>query len=238
MLIPVKTMQNRPYIHVNVAMTVDGKIDATTRKGATISSITDKLRVDQLRASSDAVLIGGRTLINEDPKLTVKSAKLRHQRSNEGREENPAKVGIVSVADLKLNGNFLTAGPARSLIFTTKRTSSDQIARLEKAGAQVFVQGDGVVNLTHVMRSLFQQGLQKVLVEGGGTLIAELFRLDMVDELTAYIAPRIFGGASAPTLVDGPGFSPEQSPVLQLESVEKIDAEGGVLIHYIVKHME
>ena len=229
-------MQTRPHIHVNVAMTVDGKIDAATRKGVTISSDADKLRVDRLRASSDAILIGGRTLINEDPKLTVKSAKLRHERVRFGLEENPVKVGIVSVADLKLNGNFLTAGPARRLIYTTKRTSPQQITGLKESGAQVFVKGDDVVSLTQVMKSLLQQGLQKVLVEGGGTVIAELFRLDMVDELTAYIAPRIFGGASAPTLVDGPGFLPEQAPALRLASVEKYADEGGLLVHYLVEH--
>lgn len=231
-----KSMQTHPHIHVNVAMTADGKIDTAIRKGATISSGVDKLRVDHLRASSDAILIGGRTLISEDPKLTVKSAKLRHERASRGQEENPAKVGIVSVADLKPNGNFLSAGPARRLIYTTKRTSPAQLARLKKTGAQVFVHGDSVVSLAQVMKSLVRQGIQKVLVEGGGTVIAELFRLDMVDELTIYIAARIFGGASAPTLADGPGFLAEQAPSLRLESVEKFGDDGGVLVHYFIEH--
>jgi 2,5-diamino-6-(ribosylamino)-4(3H)-pyrimidinone 5'-phosphate reductase len=231
-------MQTRPHILVNVAMTVDGKIDTAARRGVTISSPADKLRVDRLRAASDAIMVGGRTLISEDPKLTVKSEKLRHERVTRGLEENPAKVGIVSVADLKLDGNFLTAGPARRLIYTTRRTLPEQVTRLEEAGAQVFVLSDSVVRLQQVMKSLYQQGIRKLLVEGGGTVIAGLFRLGLVDELTAYIAPRIFGGASAPTLADGPGFLPGQAPGLQLESVEKFDDEGGVLIHYIVKLKE
>jgi 2,5-diamino-6-(ribosylamino)-4(3H)-pyrimidinone 5'-phosphate reductase len=147
-------------------------------------------------------------------------------------------VGIVSVADLKLDGNFLTAGPARRLIYTTRRTLPEQVTRLEEAGAQVFVLSDSVVRLQQVMKSLYQQGIRKLLVEGGGTVIAGLFRLGLVDELTAYIAPRIFGGASAPTLADGPGFLPGQAPGLQLESVEKFDDEGGVLIHYVVELKE
>ena len=68
---------NRPYVFINVAMTADGKIDTFERKGAAISSQRDKERVDQLRAESDAVMVGGKTLLDEDPKLTVKSEELR-----------------------------------------------------------------------------------------------------------------------------------------------------------------
>lgn len=229
-------MQTRPRVLVNVATTVDGKIDAITRKGTAISSAADKLRVDYLRAMSDAILIGGRTLINEDPKLTIKSEKLRLERVCKGLAENPTKVGVVSVANLKLDGNFLTAGTARRLIYTTNCTSPEQVARLEETGAQVFVSNGELVNISEVMNSLYQQGIQKVLVEGGGTIIAELFHLGLVDELSTYIAPRIFAGATAPTLADGFGFLPEEGPRLNLESVEKFDEEGGVLVHYLVEH--
>ncbi len=97
---------NRPHILVNVAMSADGKLDTVARKGISISSSVDKARVDRLRASMDAVLVGGRTLIDEDPKLTVKSPELRAERIAKGLEENPVKVGIVSVADLRLDGFF------------------------------------------------------------------------------------------------------------------------------------
>ena len=225
---------NRPHILVNVAMSADGKLDSVARKGTSISSSADKARVDRLRASMDAVLVGGRTLIDEDPKLTVKSAALRAERTARGLEENPAKVGIVSRADLKENGDFLTAGPARRLIYTTNRTNPDQITRLENTGAQVFVAGKLCVDLSTVMESLYSQGIHKLMVEGGGTIIAEFFRLGLVDELTVYIAPRVFGGASAPTLADGPGFLPGQAPGLYLETLEKFDDEGGILVHYTV----
>ena len=66
-------IMNRPFVFINVAMTADGKIDTFQRRGAAISSAGDKERVDQLRAEADAVLVGGRTLLDEDPRLTVKS---------------------------------------------------------------------------------------------------------------------------------------------------------------------
>ncbi len=241
---------NRPRILVNVAMTADGKIDSAARKGAAISSIADKARVDRLRASVDAVLVGGRTLLNEDPKLTVKSAELRAERLRKGWPENPAKVGVVTDVGAALviapegQGQalplrrFLTSGPAQVYLFTTRCTAPEVLAAFETAGATVHALGQERVDLEVVFRSLHKAGIRSVLVEGGGTLIAELFRLGLVDELTIYIAPKIFGGNSAPTLADGHGFLPNQAPGLKLESVEKFDNEGGILVHYFVEHEE
>jgi 2,5-diamino-6-(ribosylamino)-4(3H)-pyrimidinone 5'-phosphate reductase len=220
---------------VNVAMSADGKIDTAARRGAAISSPADRARVDRLRAGVDAILVGGRTLVQEDPKLTVKSAHLRAERKAHLQEENPVKVGVVSVADLKLNGDFLTSGPARVWLYTTRRTPVRQVHRLELAGAQVHLTGDKTVDLGRVIHSLEQQGIRRLLVEGGGTLIAECFRLGCVDEVYAYLAPCIFGGATAPTLADGPGFPFERAPRLELESAAPLDKQGGVLLHYFVQ---
>ena len=225
-------INNRPHVIVNVAMTIDGKLDMITRKGATISSTADKQRVDELRASVDAILVGGKTLLSEDPSLTIKSIELRSKRIARGLEENPVKVAVVSQANLDLQGDFLTKGPARCLIYTTKCTSPEQVHLLEKAGAQVFVRCDESIDLRDVLRSLFDQGIRTLMVEGGGTLIAGLFNFNLVDELTAYIAPKIFSGSTAPTLADGPGFSKLQALDLHLESVSKFDDEGGILVHY------
>ena len=249
-------MNSRPRILVNVAMSADGKIDSVARNGAAISSNADKRRVDELRASVDAVLVGGRTLLNEDPQLTVKSAELRAERLRKGWPENPARVGVVTDigAALVPFGNkmvahtgpgqvlplqqFLTSGPAQVFIFTTRCTEPDVLAHFETAGATIRTMGQDRVDLVAAFQSLHKAGIHSVLVEGGGTIIAELFRLSLVDELTIYIAPKIFGGSSAPTLADGPGFFPDQAPGLELMSVEKIDDEGGLLVHYIAKHKE
>lgn len=222
----------RPYVLVNVACTADGKIDAYTRKGATISSPVDKQRVDELRASVDAVLVGGKTLIHEDPNLTVKSPTLRQMRICNGLAENPTKVGLVSVADLDPKGHFMSAGPARRILFTTSRTPDKQLALLKAAGAEIYIHGYEKVDLIASMNSLSRLGIHRVMLEGGGSIIAEFFRCGIVDELIIYIAPMIFGGSAAPTLADGPGFFPQNAPSLCLSSVENIDSAGGVLLKY------
>ena len=192
-------------------------------------------RMDRLRAGSDAIMVGGQTLIYQDPRLTIKNPALRDERAARGLSPNPIKVGVVSAASMDPNGRFMTFGPARRIIYTTARSSSQQLERLHAAGAEVFVLGDQRVNMVSALESLYDLGVRTLFVEGGGTLIAELFRLCLVDDLILYIGAKIFGGASAPTLVDGPGFLPEDAPRLNLVSVEAFDNEGGILVHYNVK---
>jgi riboflavin biosynthesis pyrimidine reductase len=278
-------MAARPYVIVNVAASVDGKIDTFERHGAAISSETDRARVDALRASVDAVMVGGHTVADEDPRLTVKSAELRAVRVARGLSENPAKVGVVSHLDLNPEGRFVTAGPARVIVFTpaiatdTSGTPSDQgqtdsgtprdqgqtisvttlpeeeergpgttlrhatgdgadiVRALHEKGVEIFAIGDGRVDLQEAMRTLRELGMERVLVEGGGTLNFELIRLNLVDELNVYIAPMIFGGSSAPTLADGAGLPAEAARKLTRTDVQA-DDDGGVLLRYKVEPRE
>lgn len=224
----------RPHVHMNVASTADGKIDTFERHGALISSERDKQRVDQLRADSDAVLIGGRTLHDEDPKLTVKSAGLREERKARGLPENPAKVAVASKLALRPGSKFMTTGPARVMLFTTSRTRDEELARLRGAGAEVFVQDGERVDLHQVLVTLGEQGIRRLMVEGGATLNFEMLRLGLVDELTMYVAPTLFGGENAPTLAGGAGLS--RDTALRLELLKSEDWEdGGVLLHYRVQ---
>jgi 2,5-diamino-6-(ribosylamino)-4(3H)-pyrimidinone 5'-phosphate reductase len=224
---------DRPFVHMNVAVTADGKIDTFERRGAAISSARDKERVDKLRADSDAVLIGGRTLHDEDPKLTVKSGALRAEREALGLPANPAKVGVASQLELRPESNFLTAGPARIMLFTTSRTSGSQLALGRSRGAEVFVLGTERVDLVSVLRVLKEYDIRKVMVEGGATINFELINLGLVDELTLYIAPMIFGGETAPTLAGGLGLVKSAAIPLKLVNSEEWE-EGGVLLHYLL----
>ena len=222
---------NRPYIFINIATSADGKIDTFERKGSAISSKRDKERVDQLRADADAVLVGGKTLLGELPKLTVKSEALREARVKRGVTSNPIKVGVVTSADIPLDSDFIKAGPARAVIFTTSRTSISQLETLRANGVEVFVDDMPRVNLGKMMETLGELGVKRLMVEGGGTINFELLRLGLVDELMIYIAPMIFGGENAPTLASGFGLVRNEAIAMKLKNVETHE-DGGVLLTY------
>ena len=222
---------NRPYTFINVAMTADGKIDTFARKGAAISSKQDKQRVDELRAAADGILVGGRTLLDEAPKLTVKSEALREGRVRQGRSPNPIKIGVATVVDIQTDSDFIKAGDSRKVIFTTSQTSNSQLEQLRRLGVDVFVDDAPRVDLNKMMLTLKKIGVDHLMVEGGGTINFELMRLGLVDELMIYIAPMIFGGANAPTLADGLGVPREQALEMKLTGTEQWD-DGGVLLKY------
>jgi 2,5-diamino-6-(ribosylamino)-4(3H)-pyrimidinone 5'-phosphate reductase len=217
----------RPYVLINVAATVDGKIDTVERRGAAISSDADRQRVDALRASVDAVMVGGRTLLDEDPRLTVRSPELRAERIARGAPENPAKVGVVSQPGrLKKDSRFLKDGAARVILFCP---ASIQVDYLEKV--EIYHIGELRVDLPKALATLHDLGMNRVLVEGGGTLNFELLRLGLIDEVQVYVAPTIFGGATAPTLADGVGGLSQRLMLTTVEAVE----DSGVLLRYKVE---
>jgi len=223
--------KNLPYTIINVAMTADGKIDTFERQGAKISSDDDWQRVDRLRAACDAVMVGGRTLKDEDPRLTVKSNALRVERASRGIPENPTKVGVISSIDISPKSRFLTDGNSQVFIFTTERSSPEHIKALESIGVKVFVTGEIKVNLSQMMVSLSDHGIEKLLVEGGGSLNSALIQAKLVNEIQVYLAPMIFGGSNAPTLADGLGLSRENAIHLKTKSVNPL-VDGGVIIQY------
>jgi 2,5-diamino-6-(ribosylamino)-4(3H)-pyrimidinone 5'-phosphate reductase len=222
---------NRPYVHLNVAATADGKIDTFERRGAAISSARDKQRVDELRSACDAVMVGARTLHDEDPRLTVKSEALRLGRQARSLPANPAKVGVASRLELKPDCRFLNDGPARILLFTTSRTRPDQLDMLRSRGVQVHILPGEQPDLVEVLPVLKEEGIKRLLVEGGATLNAALLRLGLVDEITIYVAPLIFGGRTAPTLAAGLGLPRDRAIPLKLIDAESWN-DGGVLLHY------
>jgi 2,5-diamino-6-(ribosylamino)-4(3H)-pyrimidinone 5'-phosphate reductase len=96
---------------------------------------------------------------------------------------------------------------------------------------EVYLHGTKRVDLSAALSTLKETGVNHLVVEGGATLNFELLRLGLVDELTAYVAPLVFGGASAPTLAAGPGLARGAAIPLTLVNAEAWE-DGGVLLQY------
>jgi 2,5-diamino-6-(ribosylamino)-4(3H)-pyrimidinone 5'-phosphate reductase len=227
---------NRPFVFINAAMAVDGKISTVERRQVRISTPDDMKRVDWLRASADAIMVGGQTLVRDDPSLTVKSAALRAVRVQAGRPENPIKVGVTTRAELRDDSDFLNAGEAAKIIITTQQAEAETIHRL-RCWAEVHILGEREVNLEAALSFLYHRGVRRLMVEGGGTLNFGLLSRGLVDELYVQIGPLIFGGEDAPTLVEGVGLAYAEALHPELLDVERLE-DGGIVLRYRVGRKE
>jgi len=212
----------KPFIFINSAMSLDGKISTSEKRQVKISNEKDMERVDRLRAESDAILVGSNTVAIDDPKLTVKSERLRKERVKKGLPENPLKVMVGSIKEIKFDSDFLDYGNAEKIIFTTEKEDSEKIVRLMEK-ARVFVLGKKRVDLKKMVSILSDLGVKRIMVEGGGILNFEMLKEGLVDEIYVAIAPKIFGGRNVPTLADGEGFKEGEIVDLELIDIEKLD---------------
>jgi len=196
-----------PFVFLSTAMSLDGKLSNYKKEQIAISTDDDKEMMYEHRIISDAVMVGGNTLIQDDPKLLVKTKERQRRRMKLGKTPEPIKVGIVSNADkLKLNGDFLGRGDTLKIIFTTTQTSKKKIEQLKKK-AQVYILGKKIVNLKKAMSVLYDLDIRKLMVEGGGTLIYSLLKEGLVDEINLKIGNLIIGGRNSVTFVEGEGFN-------------------------------
>jgi len=216
------------HVVVNAAMSVDGKLSSRRREQIAISGPDDFDRVDQLRADSDAVMVGVGTILADDPSLTVDDADRRAARVDRGDPENPARV----VADSRIRtppDATVLDGRAQTYLLVSEAAPPDFIEEMEDAGAYVIAAGQDKVDLTTTLAKLEGDGIDQLMVEGGGELIFGLLEEALVDELFVYTGPKVIGGRDAPTLADGDGFV-EDFPEPELADVERVD--DGVVLHW------
>jgi 2,5-diamino-6-(ribosylamino)-4(3H)-pyrimidinone 5'-phosphate reductase len=222
----------RPHVVVNVAMSADGKISTHKRRQVKISGSEDFSRVDRLKAASDAVMVGIGTVLADDPSLTVKSEELKRERRTQGRDEHPVRVVVDSTARIPLTAAVLTRGEGKRVIAVSGRANPAKVVALKKL-ATVVVAGENQVDIATLFSKLGAMGVQQLMVEGGGTLIANLFSSGLVDELYTFVGNVIIGGKDAPTPVDGPGFVNE-AEFSRLTLLEVSRMGEGVLLHWKV----
>jgi len=204
---------------VNAAMSVDGKIALRDGQRARLSNVEDAQRVQSLRGRVDAILVGVGTVLQDDPKLTVKADVVAPDRM-------PLRIVLDSDGQTPEHARVLD-GRAPTLIVT-----SDASERTF-AHAEVLRCGKEEVDLGALLDRLGGRGIRTVLVEGGSTVIWSFLRAGLVDELKVFVGSLVLGGRSAPTLAGGEGAaSLEESIRLTLERSERLGA--GVLLEYSV----
>jgi 2,5-diamino-6-(ribosylamino)-4(3H)-pyrimidinone 5'-phosphate reductase len=218
---------------VNAAMSVDGKLSTRRREQLRISGDADFDRVDRLRAAADAVMVGAGTVLADDPHLTLDDEDRRVHRLRAGRPGNPARVVADSRGRTPLDARILDDAAETFLLVTDAAPEPSRDALVDM-GARVLVceaDDDGHVDLADGLSRLESAGIDRLMVEGGGELVASLFEARLVDELTVYVGSMVVGGRDAPTLADGDGFV-DEFPRLSLRDVERLD--DGIVLGYDV----
>jgi 2,5-diamino-6-(ribosylamino)-4(3H)-pyrimidinone 5'-phosphate reductase len=215
---------------VNAATSVDGKLSSRDRVQVRISGPEDFDRVDRLRASADAVMVGVGTVLADDPHLTLDEEDRRVQRLRNGRPGNPARVVADSRGRTPLDARILDDA-ATTYLLASEDIDEARREELDAAGAELVVAGEERVDLPAALDELESRGVERLMVEGGGELCFSLFEAGLVDELSVYVGSLVIGGREAPTLADGEGFVGD-FPNFELRTVERLD--DGVVLTYDV----
>ena len=223
---------NRPYCVLSSAISVDGKIATARSRNSALSSLEDWKRVHRLRNSVDAIMVGKETVMIDDPKLVVKKELLLS-----GEElKQPIRVAVDSTAQISPKAAILTFTPEiTTIIAVSQDVHPRRISALKTNGAEIVVCGNNKVDLRQLMDLLYERGVRKLMLEGGGNLNWSMFSLGLVDELRLAVAPTVIGGSRAISLFEGVGFDrTNESPVLNLKSKEMFG--DCLVLTYIVKH--
>ena len=218
------------HVVVNAAMSVDGKLAAHHREQLAISGSEDFDRVDRIRAAADGVMVGVGTVLADDPHLTLDVTDRQVQRQRHGRSGNPARVVADSTARTPSDARLLD-DEATTYILVCKQAPAERRTALADAGAELIIAGDERVDLAAGIDRLADEGIERLMIEGGGELIFSAFDAGLVDELSVFVGSLLIGGRDAPTLADGDGFT-DEFPALTLDNSEQVD--DGVVLEYTV----
>ena len=213
----------RPYVIMKTAMTLDGKIAAFTGDSKWVTNEESRKLVHQLRSEMAAVIVGIGTVLADDPMLNVRL---------EGEHHQPIRIVVDSNLRIPVDSQLVTSATQYKTIIATTVIPSDAGARnLLSAGCELLQcdASNGHVSIPDLMVKSGAQGIDSLLLEGGGTLNAAFLEADCVDEVWAFIAPKIIGGAAAQTSVAGKGIE-KMSDAIQLQDIDIQNINGDILI--------
>lgn len=175
-----------PRVTIKVAQTLDGRIATRTGQSQWISSETSRAFAHELRANSDAVLVGIGTVLHDNPQLTVRLVP----------GQDPLRVVVDSRARIPLGSHLLAEGAARTRVFVAADAPADRVAAIRDSGARVSVAGradNGNLDLADLLGQLAKDGVRSVMVEGGAGIITTMLAQRLVDRLVVCVAPKVLG---------------------------------------------
>jgi 2,5-diamino-6-(ribosylamino)-4(3H)-pyrimidinone 5'-phosphate reductase len=226
----------RPFVFINVATTVDGKLAPANRKFVPFGSRRDLDLLYDLRAQSDAIIVGARTADAAPGHYGPGPAKYRRLRLKRGLPEYNLRVIVSGSASLNPRADVFRHRFSPIIVLTTERAPAARLKALRAVADCVAVFGRQELDFTAAFHWLRKEWkVKRLLCEGGGELDAPLLRLGLVDEIYQTICPLIFGGRDAPTMMDGVGVGSVRDAIrVRLKSTRQIGQE--LFLVYEVRH--
>ncbi|MFI5493905.1 RibD family protein [Actinoplanes sp. NPDC051859] len=197
-------MEDRPYVLLSCGMSIDGYLDSAGDERLMLSNDADFDRVDEVRASCDAILVGAGTVRQDNPRLLVRDAARRAAREARGQRPDPVKVTVTGTCDLDPEARFFTLGETEKLVYCA--TPAMESARHKLAGRATVIDGGHPVDLARVTRDLAGRGIRRLMVEGGGSMHTQFLTAGLADELQLVVAPFFVGDSKAPRFVSDGAF--------------------------------
>jgi 5-amino-6-(5-phosphoribosylamino)uracil reductase len=198
-------MADRPYTLLSCGMSIDGYLGRAAAQPLALSNEADFDRVDAVRASSDAILVGAATVRNDNPRLLVRSLARRADRVDRGQPESPMKVTVTRLAALDSGANFFACGDVAKLVYCASPSVERASARF--GSVATVIDGGTDMDMRSISEDLSSRGVNRLMVEGGGTVHTQFLTDDLADELQLVVAPLFVGDSRARRFV-GDGYFP------------------------------
>jgi len=213
-------MADRPYTLLSCGISLDGYLDSATVKRLPLSNDDDFDRVDAVRAACDAILVGASTVRNDNPRLLVRSPQRRCERVDRGLPPSPIKVTVTASGNLDPDASFFTTGETQKIVYCASEVASTVGRRLARLAT--VVDAGQPVGLRRVCEDLSDRGVQRLMVEGGGSIHTQFLTADLADELQLVVAPFFIGDSSARRFVGDGSFPWNQHRRAPLAEVQQI----------------
>jgi 5-amino-6-(5-phosphoribosylamino)uracil reductase len=197
-------MNERPYTLLSCGVSLDGYLDSAVVNRLPLSNDADFDRVDAVRASCDAILVGAATVRNDDPRLLVRSEARRHARQARGNRPSPVKVTVTERADLDACARFFVTGESEKVVYCASSAVDKACERL--SAVATIVDAGEPVTMRRVSEDLWNRGVRRLMVEGGGSVHTQFLTEGLADELDLVVAPFFIGDSRAHRFVNDGNF--------------------------------
>jgi 5-amino-6-(5-phosphoribosylamino)uracil reductase len=186
---------DRPYTLLSCCVSIDGYLDGATATRLRLSNDADFDRVDAVRASCDAILVGAATVRQDNPRLLVRSPDRQARRIAQGLSPSPTKVTVTRCGRLDPDANFFSAGGADKIVYCVTEAAGQLRRRL--GDVATVVDGGPRIDLCRVGEDLRYMGINRLMVEGGATIHTQYLTAGLADELQLVVAPFFVGDSRA-----------------------------------------